>query len=279
MEKKKITKVIGVIVGVILIGIIACILIMNNNSESSKISKKSTEIMDNFYKYMESKKVKVIYYGGDNCSYCSLETPIMKQIKKDYEIDYLYVNSDKLTKEDKDELLEVLDIEGETPTIALVKDDEVIDIKEGYIEGKEMVEFLIDNKVLKKDAVYTPEQYINNISYSDYEDMISKDEMNVVVIGQTTCSHCISTKPVLNHIAGDYDVEINYLNLTNMSSDEQTKLTNSLKSIGYEDAENLGTPLTLIVQNNKLISKIEGENPTSYYIRTFRKVGLINDNE
>ena len=71
MEKKKVTKIIGVIVGVILIGIIVGIIIMNNNSESSETAKKSTEIMDNFYKYMESKKAKVIYYGGNNCSYCS----------------------------------------------------------------------------------------------------------------------------------------------------------------------------------------------------------------
>ena len=103
--------------------------------------------------------------------------------------------------------------------------------------------------------------------------------MSVVVIGQTTCSHCIATKPVLNHIAEDYDVVINYLNLTNMDSEEQEKLTSSLKEIGYADAENLGTPLTLIVKSNHLEEKIEGENPTSYYLRKFRSVGLINDDD
>ena len=279
MEKKKITKIIGAIVAIILLGVIVGIIIKNNTSESSEKSKKSTEIMDNFYKYMESKKSKIIYYGGKTCSYCSLETPILKQIKKDYSIDYLYVNSDNLTKVDKDKMLEILDVEGETPTIAVVKNDEVLDVKEGYVEGKELVNFLIDNKVLKKDSVYTPEQYITEITYSNYEEIIQKDELSVIVIGQTTCSHCIATKPVLNHIAEEYNVPINYLNLTNMSSDEQSKLTESLKNIGYADSENLGTPLTLIVQNNKLVSTIEGENPTSYYIRTFRKVGLINDNE
>ena len=278
MEKKKLTKIIGVLIAIILIGVIIGIVI-NNNASSTEKNKKSTEIMDNFYKYMESKKTKVIYYGGKTCSYCSLETPIIKQIKKDYNIDYLYVNSDNLTKADKEQLLDVLDIEGETPTIALVKNDEVLDVKEGYVEGKELVLFLIDNKVLKKGSVYTPEEYINDISYSDYEEIVKKDELSVVVIGQTTCSHCIASKPVLNHIAEEYNVAINYLNLTNMSSDEQSKLTESLKEIGYADAENLGTPLTLIVQSNKLVSTIEGENPTSYYIRTFRKVGLINEDE
>ena len=279
MEKKKITKIIGALVALILLGVIVGIVINNNKSGSSEKSKKSTEIMDNFYKYMESKQAKVIYYGGKTCDYCSLETPILKQIKEDYDIDYLYVNSDNLTKEDKDKMLEILNIQGETPTIAVVKKDEVLDVKEGYTDGKELVKFLIDNNVLKKDSVYTPEQYITDVTYEKYEELVKKDELSVVVIGQTTCIHCIETKPVLNHIAEEYNVKINYLNLTNMTKDEQNNLTNSLKEIGYTNAENLGTPLTLIVQNNKLVSTIEGENPTSYYIRSFRKVGLINDNE
>lgn len=278
MEKKNLLKIIGGILGVLLI-IAILFIAVNNSKSSSSTNKASTNLVDKFNRYMESKKETVIYFGSKTCNYCSLETPIMKQIKKDYDMDYLYIDADKLTKDDKKKIINQLDIQGSTPTIAVVKNDEVIDVSEGYLDGKEMVKFLIKNKVLKKNAVYTPEEYLTDINYSDYEEIIKKDELSIIVIGQTTCSHCIAVKPVLNHIAEDYNVTINYLNLTNMDQEDQNKLTDSLKEIGYEDAENLGTPLTLIVKNNHLESKIEGENPPSYFIRQFRKAGLIKDDE
>ncbi len=278
MDKNKLIKIIGGIVGVVLVVLILFIAINNGKSSSSKNSK-STVMLDNFYKYMESNKTKVIYYGSGTCSYCELETPIMKQVKKDYELDYLYIDADELEKEDKTKILEALDIEGSTPTIAVVKKDEVIDVNEGYLDGKQLVDFLIKNKVLKKDAVYKPEAYLTNIDYSEYEEIIGKDEQSVIVIGQTTCSHCIAVKPVLNHIAEEYDITINYLNLTEMNEEEQSKLTESLKTIGYENADNLGTPLTLIVKNNHLESTIEGENPPSYFIRKFKNAGVIKEDE
>lgn len=274
LNKKK----IGIVVGALLL-VLALVVIFFNKTDFKNIggNKENAEIMDKFYKYMASKDEKVIYFGGGekSCGYCTLETPIMKQIKKDYKIEYLYIDQDKLDEESKKEILDTLNIEDNAPVVAIVKDDVVVDTKEGYTEGKEMVKYLIKNKLLEKDAVYTPEQYLTNINYSEYEELLKSSDYNIVVIGQTTCSHCISTKPVLSHIAGNYDITINYLNLTDMDSDEQSKLTDSLKNIGYEEAENLGTPLTLIIKDGKLVSKIEGENPPSYFVRAFRKAGVI----
>ena len=71
--------------------------------------------------------------------------------------------------------------------------------------------------------------------------------------------------------------EINYLNLTEMNESEQTELVENLKTIGYADADNLGTPLTLITKNNHLEGFIEGENPPSYFTREFKKYGVITE--
>lgn len=264
-----------IIAALLLIFSMSYLILKNHDSKGSVNNKQSTEIVDKFYKYMESKNEKVIYYGSNTCGYCQLETPIMKQIKEDYDIDYLYIDATKLTSSDNKKILDILDSDGATPTIAVVKEDYVVDTNIGYLDGNDMVEFLKKNKVLDEDAVYTPEQYLTFIDYEEYENIVKSSDNKIVVIGQTTCSHCISTKPVLSHIAGKYNIEINYLNLTDMSSDEQTKLTDSLKEIGYENADNLGTPLTIIVKDNKLVNSIEGENPTSYFVREFKKSGII----
>ena len=144
------------------------------------------------------------------------------------------------------------------------------------MEGKEAVEFFKKNKLLEDDATYKPEENLTDISFDDYKNLVGQDSKNVIVIGQTTCSHCIAVKPVLNRIAGNNNITINYLNLTKMTQEEQKELIENLKSIGYEDADNLGTPLTLIVQNNKIEGTIEGENPPSYFTREFKKYGVIS---
>lgn len=272
-------QTIGIIV-ISLMALIALIIgfvISRDADESKDSSKNSTEILDSFYKYMASKEEKIIYYGSSSCSYCELQTPIMKQLKEDYDIDYLYIDATKLSSDDKNEILKVLDVEGSTPTIAIVKNDEVVDTNVGYMDGITTVEFLKDNKILDDDATYKPEENLTFIDYDEYKDLVSKDDTTVIVIGQTTCSHCISAKPVLSRVAGNYNITINYLNLTELSSDEQNELIESLKNLGYEDAENLGTPLTIIVKNKHIEGTIEGENPPSYFTRQFKKYGVIAD--
>ena len=90
-----------VLLGILLIIVGICIFYQVNNKEKDTTSNYSTEesneIMDNFYKYFNSKKTKVIYYASSTCGYCSLETPIMEQISKDYDMDFLHIDSSKLT--------------------------------------------------------------------------------------------------------------------------------------------------------------------------------------
>ena len=259
--------VIGLIVGMVVTG----------DKKVTTKNKDSGEILDSFYKYMGKKDETVIYYGSSTCSYCSLQTPIMKQIKEDYKMDYLYIDASKLAKDDQKEILKVLDVEGSTPTNAVVKNDDVVDVNVGYMDGKTTVEFLKKNKILDKEATYKPEENLTFIDFNRYKELVSEDTLNVIVIGQTTCSHCIAVKPVLSRVAGNNNITINYLNLTEMSQDEQSELIENLKSIGYADADNLGTPLTLITKNNHLEGSIEGENPPSYFTREFKKYGVITE--
>lgn len=279
MNNKTINAKTIALIAVSAIAVIGLIIGMITTSDKKVTTKEkgSGEILDKFYKYMGKDDETVIYYGSSTCSYCSLQTPIMKQIKEDYDLDYLYVDASKLSKKDQKEILKVLDIEGSTPTIAVVKNDDVIDVNVGYMDGKDTVEFLKKNKVLDKDATYKPEENLTMIDFAKYKELVAEDALHVRVIGQTTCSHCIAVKPVLSRVAGNNNIEINYLNLTDMSESEQSELVENLKSIGYADADNLGTPLTLITKNNHVEGFIEGENPPSYFTREFKKYGVITE--
>lgn len=267
-------------IGIIIISVISLAVLVfgfvKATSGNNKETKASSSIINEFNEKMKSKTKQVIYFGSATCGYCKLQTPIMKQLKSDYKLSYYYIDASKLNSKDKDKILKALEIEGSTPTIAIVKNNKIIDVNVGYMEGKEAVEFFKKNKLLEDDATYKPEENLTDISFDDYKNLVGQDSKNVIVIGQTTCSHCIAVKPVLNRIAGNNNITINYLNLTKMTQEEQKDLIENLKSIGYEDADNLGTPLTLIVQNNKIEGTIEGENPPSYFTREFKKYGVIS---
>ena len=276
--------VLLLIILLIIVGICIFYQVDNKSKDNSNqvSSEESNEIIDNFYKYFNSKKEKIIYYASSQCGYCELETPIMEQIEKDYDIDYLYIDSTKLTKSDKEKILKELDIEHATPTTVVVKNGDILGTQVGYVDGGEMVEFLKENKILDKDAVYTPEQYITFINYKEYNEILAQEGKNIITIGQTGCSHCIATKPVLNTIAKDYNITINYLNITEMTQSERSSFTNSLSEIGYDEEEfvssgNFGTPLTLIIENGKVSSYVSGERPTVQFIRAFKKAGIISE--
>lgn len=273
-DKKTLTiTILSGIMAVLLISFFIITVIMQSKDGNSKI-------MNDFEKVFNSKERSVIYYASSQCSYCELETPILETIAEDYDMEYLYIDSIKLSKSQREEILKKLNIEQSTPTTVIVEKGKVIDTQVGYAAGKEYVDFFKESGMLPKDAVYSKEQYINFIDYEDYKKMISEGT-NIIVIGQTGCSHCTAIKPALNAVAKEYNITINYLNLTDMDQDIQTEFFDSLKDIEYNDPDFLedgsfGTPLTLIISDGKVKGYISGERTTSQLAKDLKKYGIIS---
>ena len=247
----------------------------------SIVDEETREIMKDFNEVFNSKERTVIFYASSQCGYCELQKPILETIAEDYDMDYLEIDAATLGAKQRNEIIEKLGIEGKTPTTVIVQKGKVIDIAQGYTEGRYLVEFFVDNEVLPEDAVYSKENNLTFINYDKFEDLIKKGTQ-VVVVGQTTCGHCIAIKPALNKVAGEYDLTINYLNLTEMDQEEYTGFTQILKDIEYNDPDfvnegKFGTPLTLIIKNGKVKHYISGSRTKSQLEREFKKVGLISE--
>lgn len=278
-EKKKtiIFTVILIVVALVLIGFLVIDRLKDNGTIANDEVK---EIMNDFNKYYSSKDRTVIYYASTTCGWCSLQTPILETIAEDYDMDYLYVDTSKLGKKQINEITKKLGISTSTPTTVIVENKEVIDVAEGYQDAKDYIEFFASNELIPEDAVYSKENNLTFVTYDEYEELISDGKTHVIVIGQTTCSHCIAIKPALNSIAEDYDLTINYINVNLLGQDEYNKFSESLKTIEYNDPDfvnegSFGTPLILIVKNNKVSKYIAGERSKSQLIREFEKAGLI----
>lgn len=280
-EKKK-TIMFTVILAIILVALIVAFVVVNLKESGAIATPESKEVMKEFDENFNSKERTVIYYASPSCSYCTLQTPILDTISKDYDMNYYYLDSSKLSKGQRDKILKELGIKHGTPTTIIVENGEVIDVAQGFIQGKDYVDFLKEGEMIPEDAVYSAEKYITFIDYKKYEELISKNDTSIIVVGQTTCSHCIAIKPALNSVAKEYGVTINYLNLTEMTKEESSSFFESLNTIEYKDEDflkdgSVGTPLTLIIKDKKVQSYISGERTTSQLVREFKKLGLISE--
>lgn len=112
---------------------------------------------------------------------------------------------------------------------------------------------------------------LNSINIDQYLEMLKGEETKIIYIGRPTCSHCVKQKPVMENIAFEYDVTINYLNTDELDDDGISKLISSNEYF----SDGFGTPLTLIVKDNKIVDKVEGETSKADLLQLFKNYSLI----
>ena len=91
------------------------------------------------------------------------------------------------------------------------------------------------------------------ISYTEYEDLMNSNKPFLMVIIQDGCGYCEMYEPVVEEVANELGIPVNYLNLTNLSSEERNKLS---KSNSYLKKNQWGTPTTLFMVGDKVIDSI-----------------------
>ena len=93
------------------------------------------------------------------------------------------------------------------------------------------------------------------ISYTEYEELMNSNKPFLMVIIQDGCGYCEMYEPVVEEVANELGIPVNYLNLTNLSSEESNKLS---KSNSYLKKNQWGTPTTLFMYGNSVIDSIPG---------------------
>ena len=280
-ERKK-SIIITILLGVICVALIGAFIFIELKQDGAIVDEETNELLKEFNEKFNSNKRTVIYYASSSCGYCELQKPILETIAGDYDMEYFEIDSATLPAKQRNEILEKLDIEHATPTTVIVQNGKVIDTAVGYTDGRAYVDFFASNEMIPEDAVYSNESSLTFIDLEEYEELVSESKTHIVVVGQTTCSHCIAIKPALNKVAKEYNLTINYLNLTEMTEEEYNDFSLSLKQIEYNDPDfvekgSFGTPLTLIIENGKVKDYISGQRTKSQLVREFKKNGLISE--
>lgn len=255
------------IIIILIVAVIAIAGIIGLNIAMEKENKKILQEYDNL---IASKEAKLIYIGRPTCSYCQQLQPVLEEITGMYNVKYQYMNTDELNNSTLTKVLNKFNTDSSTPQLIIVKEGKIVDTQQGYTDREGLFQFLQEGGMIDKDEVLEAnDAHLTKIDYNGYDAAINSDTDKLIVVAQTSCSYCELAKPVLNQIAKEYEIEINWMDITTFSDEEQSKVTDSLDIFNEE----FGTPLIMIVKNKKVVDSIQGfENKEKY-------VTFLKDNE
>lgn len=111
---------------------------------------------------------------------------------------------------------------------------------------------------------------LSEIGVSEYLEIYRGEENKIVFIGRPTCSFCTTATPILEHIAYLNQLDIQYLNTDNFTGDDQTNFVQS-----NEFFQSFGTPVLLIVSNEKIVASLAGLNTIENFTLFLQDHGFI----
>ena len=108
------------------------------------------------------------------------------------------------------------------------------------------------------------------IDISQYFDMYHGSEKQIVLIARPSCQYCQIAEPILQKLAKDYNLKINYLDTDEFGENDQQTLIDS-----NEAFKNLGTPMLLVVSDDQIHDSVNGLTDAAHYIEFFKTNGYI----
>ena len=127
-----------------------------------------------------------------------------------------------------------------------------------------LVGAIIGDKVLGKS-------YFNEISANEILEKIENKEDVVLLISQTTCTHCISYKPKLKEVANEYKINIYYIDVDLLDKDEASKLK---EKVNYSS-----TPVTVFIKDGEektAANRINGDASKEKIVKKLKSNGFID---
>lgn len=234
---------------------------------------KSKKTLEKFYDYIDSSELKVVYIGRDDCSYCQVFAPEIELIQEEYNVDYLYINTNNLKDNHLNELLEELEIDTSnfgTPYLVVTKDGKKVAEQSGYVTEDQLFGFFKEQTLIDESETLP----LNYIDYDEYTKLINSDSKELIVIAQSGCPGCLKARPIIYELAKQYDVKINYLNVSVL--DEEAG-NNFQASLTYFTENGISTPLMMIVSNKEVIDAVTGSVEKEVYEEFLKENQLINE--
>ncbi len=110
-----------------------------------------------------------------------------------------------------------------------------------------------------------------NLTYKQVEEKIANKDSFILVISQSTCTHCATYKPKLEKISKDYEIDIFDIDYDLENKEVQKEFLEEFNLDG-------STPITIFIKDGKqtnLFDRLEGDLPENQVIEKFKEMGFI----
>ena len=133
-----------------------------------------------------------------------------------------------------------------------------------------IIALIVIVSLLAINYINTPKQgNLEKITHKEINEKIDNKDSFILVVSQSTCSHCASYKPKLKQIAQEYKTDIYYIDY-----DEEKDEEKFLEEFDLDGA----TPITLFFKDGEqesLLNRLEGDVSKETAIKKFKKMGFI----
>ena len=103
-----------------------------------------------------------------------------------------------------------------------------------------------------------------------YSDTLSTEPV-VTVYAQTTCSHCLNFKPIIEEVKSENDFKLYWFELDTLTTNDYNTVLSTYNMEGYK-----GTPYTLITKNGSVVSYHSGEMSKTSLTTFLKDNGVID---
>ena len=110
------------------------------------------------------------------------------------------------------------------------------------------------------------------INTNEFLEILKGTTKKVVLIARPTCEYCQIATPIIQHVAYNYNIDINYLNTDDFSDEDDNNFINSNDFF----KEDFGTPTLIIVKDNNIIDSI-GLTDYAHYLDFFKRNNIIKE--
>lgn len=118
-------------------------------------------------------------------------------------------------------------------------------------------------------AVFNPNQYLEEIGYSEVTSKIKEKDTFILYIKSTDCEHCKKFTPTFTEVLSKYKVKAYTLNIAKLSEDEEDQYDDDFSDVD-------GTPTVLFYKKGeRQYLTIEGEQTKVKIISKLKTAGFI----
>ena len=252
---------------------------MANQNSKSKNKKNTTKASTNSKKVTSNKDVKKdtkVVAKSENKKVEAKKVNNKKvEAKKDVKKEVSKIEVPKFEKKEKEKVHEKTSSKSKFSLTAKQKDIILIALVVVLLIVAAIVTGNKDSKVdIELPVALEGDAGFNEITYSNYLEKIDSNEPFLVVIVKDGCGYCEMYEPILKEVADEYNLAINYINLTNLSEEEYNNLA---QSNAYLKKNQWGTPTTLFMLGDSVIDSIGGYVDKDKFVDFVKENFVVNE--